>query len=62
MTLHLYTYGNATVTSGTANNLLDDVALTVAAVPEASDRAFYDGAAIVGFTWWSCSKKSVKQA
>ncbi len=62
VTLRLYTYGNASVTSGTANILLDDVALTVAAVPEASDCALYGCAAIVGFTWWRRSKKSVKQA
>ena len=62
VTLRLYTHGNTTVSSGVANINLDDVALTVAAVPEASDCALYGCAAIVGFTWWRRSKKSVKQA
>lgn len=62
VTLRLYTYGNTTVSSGVANINIDDVALTVAAVPEASDCALYGCAAIVGFTWWRRSKKSVKQA
>ncbi len=62
VTLRLYTYGNTTVSSGVANIWLDDVALTVAAVPEAGDCALYGCAAIVGFTWWRRSKKSVKQA
>ena len=61
VTLRLYTYGNTTVSSGVANINIDDVALSVT-VPEASDCALYGCAAIVGFTWWRRSKKSVKQA
>ena len=61
VTLRLYTFGNTTVSSGVANINLDDVALAVT-VPEASDCALYGCAAIVGFTWWRRSKKSVKQA
>lgn len=62
VTLRLYTYGNTTVSSGVANINIDDVALTMTAVPEASDCALFGCAAIVGFTWWRRSKKSVKQA
>ncbi len=60
--LRLYTTGNsANVASAVANVSIDDVALSVT-VPEASDCALYGCAAIVGFTWWRRSKKSVKQA
>ena len=61
VTLRLYTYGNTAVFSGISNINIDDVALSVT-VPEASDCALYGCAAIVGFTWWRRSKKSVKQA
>jgi len=61
VTLRLYTYGGSGVVSGTSNINIDDVALSVT-VPEASDCALYGCAAIVGFTWWRRSKKSVKQA
>jgi hypothetical protein len=50
VTLRLYTFGGSGSTS--VNNRLDDIALTVQAVPEASDCALYACAAMAGLTWW----------
>ena len=58
----LYTFGGTGATGTTASVRIDDLKLQVAAVPEASDCALFGSAAIVGFTWWRRSKKSVKQA
>lgn len=58
----LYMFGGSGATGTTASVRIDDLNLQVAAVPEASDCALFGCAAIVGFTWWRRSKKSVKQA